>query len=235
MSPYEARPGLLVSVRSAEEARAALAGGADLIDVKEPSRGPLGRADDKVIRAIIDEVGGRVPVSVAMGEWADGSQSLEPNNVSYIKWGLARMANVTDPGIFRAARAPRKPEPVLVAYADHERAESPLPAWLADKAREYRFSAFLIDTAVKDGSSLLDWIEPATLARIRFQLADAGVRIAFAGSLDVESIRRLLPLTPDWFAVRGAACVGGREGSISAERVRAIKDVIAGAGLPMTH
>ena len=36
-------PGLLVSVRSAAEAATALAGGADLIDVKEPSRGPLGR------------------------------------------------------------------------------------------------------------------------------------------------------------------------------------------------
>ena len=38
-------PGLLVSVRSGAEAEAALAGGADLIDVKEPTRGALGRAD----------------------------------------------------------------------------------------------------------------------------------------------------------------------------------------------
>ena len=36
--------GLLVSVRNVEEALAALEGGASLIDVKEPSRGPLGRA-----------------------------------------------------------------------------------------------------------------------------------------------------------------------------------------------
>ena len=33
---------LLVSVRSAEEAEIALAGGADVIDVKEPRRGALG-------------------------------------------------------------------------------------------------------------------------------------------------------------------------------------------------
>ena len=37
----------LVSVRSPEEALAALEGGADLIDVKEPSRGPLGAADPR--------------------------------------------------------------------------------------------------------------------------------------------------------------------------------------------
>ena len=40
--------GLLVSVRSAEEARAALAGGATVIDIKEPDRGPLGRAEPEV-------------------------------------------------------------------------------------------------------------------------------------------------------------------------------------------
>ena len=42
-------PGLLVSVRSAAEALAALAGGADVIDVKEPNQGSLGAADDDTI------------------------------------------------------------------------------------------------------------------------------------------------------------------------------------------
>ena len=40
---------LLVSVRSAEEAASALEGGAALIDIKEPVRGSLGRADANVI------------------------------------------------------------------------------------------------------------------------------------------------------------------------------------------
>ncbi len=39
---------LLVSVRSAAEAEIALSAGADLIDVKEPSRGSLGAADPAV-------------------------------------------------------------------------------------------------------------------------------------------------------------------------------------------
>jgi len=47
---------LLVSVRSAAEALAALAGGAAVIDVKEPSRGPLGRADGDVWRAVLAAV-----------------------------------------------------------------------------------------------------------------------------------------------------------------------------------
>src|SRR5438128_1572682 len=61
-------PGLLVSVRSAAEAEIAIGAGAALIDVKEPSRGPLGRADDTTIAAVVKQVAGRRPVSAALGE-----------------------------------------------------------------------------------------------------------------------------------------------------------------------
>jgi uncharacterized protein (UPF0264 family) len=44
--------------------------------------------------------------------------------------------------------------------------------------------------------------------------------VALAGSLDVAGIRRLRPLDPDIFAVRGAACRGGdRNGPVDPERV----------------
>src|SRR5947209_19533370 len=84
---------LLVSVRDAVEAAAALAGGANLIDIKEPSRGPLGRADLAVTAAVLQAVGGRVPVSAALGELRDcplGREMAEPPPaVRYVKWGLA--------------------------------------------------------------------------------------------------------------------------------------------------
>ena len=47
---------LLVSVRSVAEARIALAGGVDLIDVKEPRRGSLGAADAGIIAEIVAHV-----------------------------------------------------------------------------------------------------------------------------------------------------------------------------------
>src|SRR3954447_11029832 len=81
--------GLLVSVRSAEEAACALAGGATLIDVKEPLRGALGRADDAVIRAVVQSVGGTRPVSAALGEWVEQDQSVPDLGLTYVKWGLS--------------------------------------------------------------------------------------------------------------------------------------------------
>lgn len=49
-------PRLLVSVRSAEEALAAIEGGADILDVKEPIHGSLGMANIEVIAAIARQV-----------------------------------------------------------------------------------------------------------------------------------------------------------------------------------
>jgi uncharacterized protein (UPF0264 family) len=231
------RPKLLVSVRSVAEAEAALAGGADLIDVKEPRRGPLGAAHPLVIRAVVRAVAGRVPTSAAMGEWIDWDGRDFPEQLSYVKWGLAgiaaRLGDGWDPKDLprRVGAIGQHPATVLVAYADHERCGSPDPEWLAERAARHSFAAFLIDTGVKDHSTLLDCIPPATLARIRFRLADADIPIALAGSLDEAAIEKLLPLAPDWFAVRGAACVGGRRGTVCADRVRRLK-LVVDAGSP---
>lgn len=65
--------GLLVSVRDAAEAAAALEGGAAIIDVKEPRHGPLGAADPEAIAAVAHVVGTRRPWTMACGELGGGS------------------------------------------------------------------------------------------------------------------------------------------------------------------
>ena len=227
------RPGLLVSVRSAAEALAALDGGADLIDVKEPSRGPLGAADRNVVMDVVLAVDGRVPVSVALGEWANYSAGPLPGGVTFAKWGLSGLGGSLTSTLRDIRNHEGGARPVLVAYADHERASSPPVPAVVRAACEWRFPAFLIDTAVKDGTTLLDYLNLVALAQLRARLAAAGVRVAFAGSLDLGAIRRLLPLTPDWFAVRGAACVGGRDGSVTADQVRQLRTLISGLRTPV--
>ena len=86
-------PGLLVSVRTAAEVAAALDGGADLIDVKEPAKGPLAPAEAEVVAAVIDAVDGQVPVSAALGEWSPNAITEAHWHLElplqYVKWGLA--------------------------------------------------------------------------------------------------------------------------------------------------
>jgi uncharacterized protein (UPF0264 family) len=60
--------GLLVSVRDATEAAAAVEGGAAIIDVKEPRRGSLGPAEPEAIAAVAEVVGASRPWTMACGE-----------------------------------------------------------------------------------------------------------------------------------------------------------------------
>ena len=59
---------LLISVADAAEARIALEGDADIIDVKDPARGTLGSADSAVLREVVEVVGAARPVSAALGD-----------------------------------------------------------------------------------------------------------------------------------------------------------------------
>ena len=67
---------LLVSVRSSEEALAAIEGGADILDVKEPTRGSLGMANIEIVAAIARQVAddcGSASCSEGAGDLRSGS------------------------------------------------------------------------------------------------------------------------------------------------------------------
>ena len=228
--------GLLVSVRSAAEAVAAVAGGASVIDVKEPGRGPLGCADYRVWQEVRARVPVEIAVSVALGElceWNDGKR--EPPlaehsvGVSYRKLGLAG-AGPRWESEWAELRASFGPGPawIAVVYADWERAAAPDP----DAVREAALGAedcvgILIDTWDKARTSPIA-ANPAWVRWCRQARRGRPLLIALAGGLDAAAFAHLAPLGPDLFAVRGAACNDGdRHGEVDrsrvAELVRAIE------------
>ncbi|MFO0954649.1 MAG: (5-formylfuran-3-yl)methyl phosphate synthase [Isosphaeraceae bacterium] len=214
---------LLVSVRSAEEARAALQGGASVIDVKEPERGPLGRADFSVWEEVRRAVPSGTPVSVALGElneWCPldrpavppepPSQGTLPSRFRgfcFRKVGLAGAGDRWSEAWDRVrSYMGVGPSWVAVIYADWERADAPAPGRVLDVALKTEDCAgVLIDTWDKSKPSPIDltWREWVDRAR------SSGLLTAVAGGLDAAAIERLAPLRPDIFAVRSAACYGG--------------------------
>jgi uncharacterized protein (UPF0264 family) len=224
---------LLVSVRSAAEAEAAVRSGADLIDVKEPARGALGRAPEEVIAAVCQQVGGRRPVSAALGEFRDRPLGDPPGGLAFVKWGLsccfarARWQDELAAAFDHVRHVRPGCLPVTVAYADWQSAQSPRPAAVCAFACAYRATALLLDTWTKDGRSLLDWLTVAEVGRLRERCRAAGVRVALAGSLGRVRIGELHDVDPDWFAVRGAVCRDDcRTAVIDPERVRALAEYV---------
>jgi uncharacterized protein (UPF0264 family) len=225
---------LLVSVRSAAEAEAALSGGAALIDVKEPENGSLGRAPEETIAAVIRAVDGRRPVSAALGELKEQPDVYRDTGLKYAKWGLAGLAQGDWRHLLITARDGLQQTPahcrlVAVAYADWRRAAAPSPTEVCHFAVEHGCGAFLLDTWHKDGSTLLDWLALPEIAKLGRQCRTGGVPLALAGSLGPKQIARLRSVTPQWFAVRGAVCAGGkRYGGIDAAAVRELTEIAAG-------
>jgi uncharacterized protein (UPF0264 family) len=228
---------LLVSVRDAAEAEAALRGGAALIDVKEPANGPLGKADDGVIAEVIRAVGEKAPISAAMGELLQSCERLPVASLDYCKWGLAGC------GAFdwrralcqlatRIEHAAPKTQIVIAAYADWQLADAPSFDAVCDFALSRTGSLVLVDTFGKeDGQNLLSWIDVGRICSLCQRCRSAGTCVAIAGSLGPDELRLLAPARPDWFAVRGSVCQGGRDGPVSAAKVSELAQLLADAAI----
>jgi uncharacterized protein (UPF0264 family) len=224
---------LLVSVRSVAEAASALAGGADLIDIKEPGQGSLGRADDRVINEIAALIGDRRPLSMALGELID-DPSLPPQGFQgFVKAGLAGAVQLDWKARLRAMREAVGSRTGLhlvpAAYADWQRAGAPPPEEVLAYAVRKGFPGFLLDTFRKDGSTLLDWVSRKQLVKLSAFAHNAGLFLALAGSLKEKQIHELLPLAPDIIAVRGAACRNGaRDAEIDQDAVARLVEIVRG-------
>jgi len=227
-----ATTGLLVSVRSAAEAELALAGGADLIDVKEPRRGSLGAAEPAVWNEVRLAVAGRIPVSAALGELLADFRAdylKQARGLSFAKVGLAGCTATGDWAArwSRVMRAlPAGVQPVAVLYADWRTARSPSVEELLPIAASLRSPYLLLDTFDKSAGRLLDHLSLDQLAILSEQAAMHHMRLVLAGSLDEVAIRRLAPLRPAYFAVRGAACGSDRTQAIELARVKRLVEIV---------
>lgn len=103
---------LLLTVARRTEVETALEAGADLVDVKDPARGSLGRPSPALLRAVVRRCSGRRPVSVALGDGPHDPEALAAAaedalraGAAYLKVGLARDGARAAPS--RGAGAPR--------------------------------------------------------------------------------------------------------------------------------
>jgi (5-formylfuran-3-yl)methyl phosphate synthase len=235
---------LLVSVVSAEEGRAALAGGADIIDVKDPREGALGAPSPRVLSEVVDAVGGAAPVSVALGDdpglphtAALAARGASVSGASFVKVGLRGVIELEDAVALMSAVADAVgPEVAVVAcaYADAGALDPPplAPDLLPALVERTGIAGALLDTFVKDGRGLFGWLSEAELSSLIARTRAAGATFAVAGQLRLGELRRV---DADVVGVRSAVCRGGeRTARLEAGLVVAAAAEIRadGAGLP---
>lgn len=218
---------LLVSVRNAVEAVAALAGGADIVDAKEPLNGPLGAVSAKTLNEIAAAVGRTAPVSAALGDAHDAdvvarARAACQAGVTFVKVGFAgwRQRAGLSEHVLRLARSIEGPALVLVAYADFDVADAPTPAELLAIADHVKPAGILLDTYAKEGPGLTSLMPAPTLASFIERAKKPGRFVAVAGKLTLEDLEMVHDAGADIAGLRGAACEGGRAGVVTRDRVR---------------
>ena len=219
-------PRFLASVRGAEEAHIALAGGADIIDAKEPRAGALGAVPQGVLLAIVAAVNDARPVSATIGDCpvaqaAGRVYATAETGVDFVKLGLFDVPSRDAlAALERCAQSGVRLIAVMFADLGPDFALIPRLAGAG-------FAGVMLDTAQKGRGLRAHLAKPALvdfLARARKYQLLAGL----AGSLTQADARALLPLRPDLIGFRGALCEGGARGeALAPERVAAMRRLIA--------
>jgi (5-formylfuran-3-yl)methyl phosphate synthase len=224
------RPRLLVSVVSAEEARRALAGGADIVDVKDPGEGALGAPAPGVLSDVVHAVAGILPVSVALGDLPDlphtaalAARGAALSGATYVKVGLRGVRELERAvAVMSAVAGAVGPHAVIAAaYADAEALDPPAlaPFWLPAVVERTGIAGALVDTFVKDGRGLYAWLPESELADLIDRTRRAGAIFGVAGQLRRGELGRV---GADVVGVRSAVCRGGdRSADLDADLVAA--------------
>lgn len=219
----------LASVTSEAEARAAAACGADIVDCKNPAEGALGALAHGVVTAIRRAVPAHIPVSATIGDlpadpdlMAAAARAMARTGCDIVKAGFFPGGDAR-PAIRRLGQdVPRSTRLVAVLMAD----ASPDLGLVPDLAAA-GFAGVMLDTAAKDGRTLLDHRTPAELRRFVMEARAAGLLAGLAGSLAVPQIAQLLTFEPDVLGFRGALCRGSaREQALEAVACAAVRAAI---------
>ncbi len=233
---------LLISVMTEEEVAAAVQGGADIIDVKNPAEGALGANFPWIIRRVRESTPEPVPVSATLGDAphlpgtiALAALGAATCGLQYVKVGLmgSRRSNDALHLLKSVCQAVGEYSPttsvIASAYADAHRVNAFPPLDLPEVAAEAGAQGCLLDTALKSGDNLFTHLDDGQLVRFVEECQQFHLISALAGSLIASDIPRLREIGPDIVGFRTAACQGDRvQGRIDAAKVHELKLLLHG-------
>jgi uncharacterized protein (UPF0264 family) len=232
---------LLISIKHPSELDNAIRGGADIVDVKDPSRGSLGLPDYSVLREILGRIRGMGIAGVEVSSAGGDVEGVDPYReyvtyaaatlgVNYFKIGLAVRSVEDARGVgLRVSRVLESfsgTKLVLVGYADFSRAGAIEPLKVVEVARDVGADVVMIDTYVKDSRTTFDFLPRSYLESFAKEAHGNNLLAALAGSLKRQHILDAIELGFDVVGFRGAACTGGRGGIISEKLVSEMKETI---------
>ena len=223
---------LMVSVQDLYEAKQALKGGADIVDVKNLQEALVGSAHPNVVKQVREAVPSAHHASVTLGVVPDqvGTVAMAVYaagclDATSVKVGFMVSNYETALTTLKASKkALSGTETKLIGslFADNTLHNGGLdPDLMVQLAKESDCDGFLIDTLVKDGRNLFDFIPEKRLKEMVIEGKELGMSTALSGHLKMSDIDELSRINPDIVGVRGAVCQkGDRDSRVHWESVQ---------------
>lgn len=218
---------LLVSVVNEEQAEAAATLGVVWVDLKDPSRGPLGMASQERQQAVLERLRAwpNLRRSVALGEVADHDSTqplpLPCSGFQFAKLGTAHLIPA-EPLVPPDTAAwwhrwwtwyhalPDDCQGVLVAYADSGACRGLAVDTALDLAHRYNLPYVLVDSYDKSAGGLFRILtREQRLPQITAWIDRAkrqGTHLALAGQLSRSEVQQLSDWQAEIVGVRSAVC-----------------------------
>jgi len=232
---------LLISPRTIEEAKIVINSQIEFIDCKNPEEGSLGANFPWIIK----EMKSLIPrnshqlLSATIGDFPNlpGSASLAAlgaavSGADIIKVGLKGPKKENDAiklmiNVVKAVKKYDKSIKVVAAgYADRIRMNSS-PEFMAIPtiASESGADIAMIDTYIKDGKGLFDFLKVDQLIQFKNKASEYGLEVALAGNLRRKDIPLINDISPDIIGVRSVVCEGYDriKGRIKADLIKKLK------------
>ncbi len=231
---------VLVSPKNLSEALEAIEGGADIIDVKNPAEGSLGANFPWVISDVakmVRKYGKAVSATTGDMPYKPGTASLAALGAAvagadYVKVGLYGVkrdeeAKEVAEGVVKAVKGYDERKKVVIAgYGDHYRINAISPLRLPKIAADSGADVVMVDTAIKDGSSIFDHMSLEDLEKFVSMAKDNGLQCALAGNIGWGHLETIKRLSPDIIGVRTIVCEKGRDSSIKRELVKKLRMLV---------
>lgn len=232
---------LLISPRTIEEAKIVINSQIEFIDCKNPEEGSLGANFPWIIK----EMKSLIPrnshqlLSATIGDFPNlpGSASLAAlgaavSGADIIKVGLKGPKNEKEAiklmkNVVKAVKEYDKSIKVVAAgYADRMRMDSsPEFMDIPTIASESGADIAMLDTYIKDGKGLFDFLKVDQLIQFKNKASEYGLEVALAGNLMRKDIPLINDISPDIIGVRSVVCEGydRLKGRIKADLIKKLK------------
>ena len=227
---------ILVSIRSLEELIPTIDGGADIVDLKNPSEGSLGAAFPWLIKEIRN-VDNDFTLSVAIGDMPNlpGTAALASSGAAacgadIVKVGLYGPRSFKEgvkllKSVVKAVKDVDQNILVVGAgYADFKFFNGINSLDIPSICNSAGADIAMLDTYSKTGQKLFDFIDSEKLRKFVIKSHENNLLAALAGSLELKDMKEIKKLGADIIGFRGAACSGSdrKNGVVEINRVKKI-------------